>query len=101
MSAMTAPPLTTAELAWIDAGEAFFRTGPEVAKLPPLDDRRLQRLWLGGFAMAWLDASEPIAAAQDDPIGWLYHDDARAALAARLADHPALLAKLNAIGPKP
>jgi hypothetical protein len=90
------PPLSSADLAWMGAGERVYRAGPNAAPLPPLDNERIQRLWLGGFAIAWLEAGEHLIDPKNDPLGWLCQDDVRAALAQRLAGHPALLARLAA-----
>ena len=92
------PPLSSADLVWMDAGETVYRAGPNAAPLPPLDDRRIQRLWLGGFAIAWLEAGEHLIDPKNDPLGWLCQDDVRAALARCLASHPVLLAQLDAHG---
>ncbi|MCF7993386.1 MAG: hypothetical protein K9L32_08300 [Chromatiaceae bacterium] len=92
------PGLSDSEECWITAGEGVFRSGPKAAPLPPLDSPAIQRLWLGGFAMAWLDRMEPNDEPQDSPDGWLCEDDVRAVLTQRLADYPELLDQLNTCG---
>lgn len=91
------PYLTIADEAWIAAGEIVFQSGPNAAPLPPLDNPAIQRLWLGGFAMAWLDAMETSAATENNSVSNT-ENKVRTALAERLAGHPALLAKLKARG---
>jgi hypothetical protein len=55
------------------AGNTVFRPGPDAAPLPPLDDRHIQRLWLGGFAIAWLEAGERLIDPYDDPLSPAHH----------------------------
>lgn len=92
------PNFSHTQATWLAAGEIVYRSGAKPALLPPLDSPAIQRLWLGGFAMAWLDSMEPADEPQDSPDDWLCEDDVRAVLAQRLEDNPELLDQLNTRG---
>lgn len=91
-------PATAHELAWFEAGEAVFAGDRDPARFPPLDEPRLQRWWLGGFASAWAAAAPEAQppSSQRDPTAALCQLDVRAALSVAIQDHPTLAVQLFA-----
>lgn len=71
-------------LDWFDAGAAVMEGQRDAHLYPPLDEREVQRQWLGGFGAAWAELDDG--------------RDVEDALMDALGDRQALLTQLWAIG---
>lgn len=84
------------ELSWFDAGSGIFDgIVDDPGCYPPLDDREIQRQWLGGFVGAW---AELTMFATADPRVDPRQRPVLEVLADKLADRPDLLQQLRALG---
>lgn len=84
-------------LNWFEAGEGILDgVTDDPSCYPPLDDYEAQRMWLGGFAAAWVELTT-FAENAGDPR----QRPVLEVLADRLADRPDLLRQLMAIVENP